>query len=201
MATQFARNSTTKIAYETLGDPQNETIIFINGLGSQMLFYSDPLCQEFIDRGFHVIRMDNRDVGLSGKTEGTPPDVESLMAQGTVDAPYTLSDMADDVIAVLDAVGVEKAHIAGNSLGGMIAQTVVIDHPERCHSLTSIMSAPSRSSAVPDDGERDEAVSASLTMDMSDPNTYVDLQVEGYRVTSGKHFDANYQRDILQRSF
>lgn len=201
MATKFANNNGTKIAYETLGDPQNESIIFISGLGSQLVYYSDPLCQTFIDRGFHVIRFDNRDTGLSSKTEGSPPDVEALMGQAQIDAPYTLSDMAADVVAVLDAVGVEKAHVAGNSLGGMIAQTVAIEFPERCHTMTSIMSAPSRATAVPADGERDEAVEASLTVDLTNPDTYVDLQVEGYRVTSGPHFDPVYMRDIIQRSF
>ncbi len=200
MKSGFADNNGAKIAYETLGDPTNETIICISGLGSQLVYWTDELCQTFLDRGFHVIRFDNRDVGLSHKTPGTPPSVEEVMQSPDFQAPYNLSDMANDLIAVLDANDVEQAHVVGTSLGGMIAQTVAIDHPNRVKTLTSIMSAPSRSAAVRDESE-DEAVSASLTMDMSDPNTYVDIQVEGYRVTSGPHFDPVYQRQILQTSF
>lgn len=200
MKSGFADNNGAKIAYETLGDPKNETIICISGLGSQLVYWTDELCQEFIDRGFHVIRFDNRDVGLSHKTPGVPPSVEDVMQDPDFQAPYNLSDMANDTVAVLDANGIDQAHIVGTSLGGMIAQTVAIDHPNRTKTLTSIMSAPSRSAAIRDESE-DEAVSASLTMDMSDPNTYVDIQVEGYRVTSGPHFDPVYQRKILQKSF
>ena len=199
MNSGFADNSGVKIAYETLGDPNNESIIFISGLGSQLVYWTDELCQVFIDRGFHIIRFDNRDMGLSDKTLGTPPSVEEVLQDPNFQAPYTLSDMADDLVAVLDAVGVGRAHVVGVSLGGMIAQTTAIDHPERTKTVTSIMSAPMPGSAVRDTD--DEAVSASLTMDMSDPETYVDIQVEGYRVTSGPHFDPVYQRKIIQKSF
>ncbi len=201
MTTHYADNGDTKIAYQTLGDSSNETVIFISGLGSQLVYWTDELCQRFLDRDFHIIRFDNRDVGLTSKTPGTPPDVASAMASDEIDAPYTLSDMAADTVAVLDAVGVDAAHVVGVSLGGMIAQTVAIEHPQRVRTLTSIMSAPSRSTAVAEERESDPAVEASLTVDLSDPETYVDLQVEGYRVTSGPHFDAVYQRDIIQRSF
>ena len=199
MNSGFADNSGVKIAYETLGDPNNESIIFISGLGSQLVYWTDELCQVFIDRGFHIIRFDNRDMGLSDKTLGTPPSVEEVLQDPNFQAPYTLSDMADDLVAVLDAVGVGQAHVVGVSLGGMIAQTTAIDHPERTKTVTPIMSAPVPGSSVRDTD--DEAVSASLTMDMSDPETYVDIQVEGYRVTSGPHFDPVYQRKIIQKSF
>lgn len=202
--TQFADNNGIKIAYETLGDPNNETLIFISGLGSQLVYWTDELCQVFLDRGFHIIRFDNRDMGLSSKTPGDPPSAEAIATSQFTSAPYTLSDMAADTIAVLDAVGVAQAHIVGNSLGGMIAQTVAIEYPERVRSLTSVMSAANRTSALPDeeiDEEQAAARDASVTVDVSDPNTYVELQVEGYRVTSGPHFDADYQRDVIQRSF
>ena len=76
MKSGFANNNGAKIAYETLGDPNNESIIFISGLGSQLVYWTDELCQVFIDRDFHIIRFDNRDVGLSHKTPGAPPTVE-----------------------------------------------------------------------------------------------------------------------------
>lgn len=202
--TQFANNNGIQVAYETLGDPNNETIIFIAGLGSQLVHWTDELCQVFIDRGFHIVRFDNRDVGLTSKTEGIPPLVEEILRSEALSAPYTLSDMATDTIRVLDAIGVEKAHIVGTSLGGMIAQTVAIEYPDRVQTLTSIMSAPSRSQAVSEeaaDEEQQEAREASVSVDVSNPETYVDLQLEGWRVTSGPHFDAAYQRRIIQRSF
>lgn len=197
----FATHNGIQVAYETLGDPANESVIFISGLGSQLVYWTNPLCQEFLQRGFHVIRFDNRDVGLTSKTPGEPPTVESVMRGDAPPAPYTLSDMAQDTVSVLDALDIEAAHVVGTSLGGMIAQTVAIEHPERVRSLTSIMSAAKRSDAVTDERADDEAVEKSLTVDLSDPDSYVDLQVEGYRVTSGPHFDAAYQRDIIQRSF
>ncbi|MGB1252400.1 MAG: alpha/beta fold hydrolase [Candidatus Promineifilaceae bacterium] len=207
--TQFADNEGIQIAYETLGSPNNETIIFISGLGSQLVYWTDALCQVFLDRDFHVIRFDSRDMGLSSKTPGQPPSNEVIISGEVPAAPYTLSDMAADTVAVLDAVGVAQAHVVGNSLGGMIAQTVAIEYPERVRSLTSVMSAASRVAALPDDdgssAEIDEeqvaAREASVTVDVHNPETYVDLQVEGYRVTSGPHFDADYQRGILQQSF
>ena len=205
MRSGFAKNGEIEIAYETLGDPQHETVIFISGLGSQLVFWSDELCQHFLDRDFHVVRFDNRDVGLSSKTAGDPPSVDEVMA-GDGLAPYTLSEMAADTISVLDALGVEAAHIVGNSLGGMIAQTVAIEYPQRTRTLTSVMSAAQPGAAIREDadeieGQPEEAVEKSLAMDMSDPATYVDVQVEGWRITSGPHFEADYQRAILQRSF
>ncbi|MFT5195015.1 MAG: pimeloyl-ACP methyl ester carboxylesterase [Cellvibrionaceae bacterium] len=199
MKSGFADNKGAKIFYETLGDSSNESIIFISGLGSQLVYWTDELCKIFIDRGFHIIRFDNRETGLSHKTPGAPPSVEEIIQNPGFQPLYTLSEMANDVVAVLDANGVEQAHVVGVSLGGMIAQTVAIDHPGRTKTLTSIMSAPMSGSAIRE--ADDEAVSASLTMDMSDPNTYVDIQVEGYRVSSGPHFDPVYQREILQKTF
>jgi len=218
MKTGIAKNDDIDIAYETLGDPQNETVILIAGLGSQLVYWTDELCQHFLDRDFHVVRFDNRDVGLSSKTadkiSGEPPSMDEVMAGGGPIAPYTLSDMAADTISVLDALEIDAAHVVGNSLGGMIAQTVAIEYPQRTRTLTSIMSAAQPGAAIRDDtgegeeeisekieGQSDEAVEKSLAMDMSDPATYVEIQVEGYRATSGPHFDAAYQRAILQRSF
>ncbi len=198
MNTYYAQNGDVKIAYQTLGDPQNETIIFLSGLGNQLVFWSDELCQKFIDRGFHLIRLDNRDAGLSSKTPGEPPSVEAVLNDPNFKAPYTASDMAADTVAVLDAVGIDKAHVVGTSMGGMIAQTVAIEHPHRVKTLTSIMSAASRADSLSTD---DDAVSASVSVDVSNPDTYVDLQLEGWRATSGPHFDAVYQRRLIQEAF
>lgn len=189
MQTFFAKNKDVTLAYETVGELTGEPLLFISGLGSQLVYWSDELCEPFLERGFFIIRFDNRDVGLSTKI-----DVAKSGA-------YSLADMAADAVAVLDAVGIEKANVVGNSLGGMIAQTMAIEHPQRVKTLTSIMSAPSADSIINGDAQQQGAMAASVTVDVSDPETFVDLQVEGYRVTSGPHFDEAYMRGIVQRSF
>ena len=120
-----ARNGAIEIYYEEFGDTNAPTLLLVNGLGSQCVNYAVEWCRLFCDEGFHVVRFDNRDVGLSTKPEGTE---------------YTLADMADDAIAVLDAVGADVAHVMGCSMGGMIVQRIAIDHPDRLLSMTSVMS-------------------------------------------------------------
>jgi pimeloyl-ACP methyl ester carboxylesterase len=120
-----AHNGEVELYYDTFGDPADPALLLVNGLGSQCINFAEPWCRKFVAEGFFVVRFDNRDVGLSTKL----PDI-----------PYTLSDMASDAIAVLDATGVERAHVMGLSMGGMIVQTMAIEHPERLSSLTSVMS-------------------------------------------------------------
>lgn len=121
-----AHNGHIEIEYEIFGDLADPTIIATPGLGNQMLLYPVELCEAFVDRGFSVIRIDNRDAGLSSTTSD--------------DDEYTLHDMGDDVVAVLDDAGVDRAVVMGMSLGGMIAQTVAIDHPERTLAMVSVSS-------------------------------------------------------------
>jgi pimeloyl-ACP methyl ester carboxylesterase len=131
------------LCYETFGDPSDPTLLLVMGLGAQMISWYEDLCLEFVDRGFHVVRFDNRDAGLSTFLS-EPVNVFEVMqhigAGEPVDVPYVLSDMARDAVALLDHLGVDEAHVAGASLGGMIAQTMAIEHPERLVTLTSIMS-------------------------------------------------------------
>ena len=119
------KNGAVEIYYETFGDRSNPTLLLINGLGSQCINYADDWCERFVGEGYHVVRFDNRDTGLSSKLDGTD---------------YALADMANDAIAVLDAVGAEQAHVMGLSMGGMIVQRLAIDHPSRLLSVTSVMS-------------------------------------------------------------
>src|SRR6185369_1543960 len=114
-----------EIEYQTFGDDRPETILLVNGLGSQMTRWPEAFCARLVARGYRAIRYDNRDTGLSSWLDGQK---------------YVLADMANDGMAVLDAAGVDRAHIAGVSMGGMIVQRMAIDHPERVLSLTSIMS-------------------------------------------------------------
>lgn len=140
----FAANGPVELYYETFGPPGGETLLLVNGLGGQCINYEVEFCQMFVDRGFFVIRFDNRDVGLSSKLDAFTPhlkDVAAALREGRApDVPYRLSDMADDAVAVLEALEVETAHVAGVSMGGMIVQQLAIDHPSRLRSMTSIMS-------------------------------------------------------------
>jgi pimeloyl-ACP methyl ester carboxylesterase len=128
----FARNHDCELYFDTFGTLSDPTLLLVNGLGSQCLNYADAWCEKFVARGFHVIRFDNRDVGLSTHFTDTPV--------GERGEAYMLSDMAQDAIAVLDANDIERAHVMGLSMGGMIVQTLAIEHPDRLLSMTSVMS-------------------------------------------------------------
>ncbi len=134
-----------RIAYNEFGDKNNPAILLIMGLGTQMIAWSEPFCEQLAAKGYRVIRFDNRDVGLSEKIR-TEQDISlpKLLLQARlklpITVPYTLDDMALDTVGILDALKLDKAHIVGASMGGMIGQLVAAKHPERCLSLTSIMS-------------------------------------------------------------
>ena len=135
------------IEFETQGDPTHPTLLWIMGFGAQLTAWNEDFMQLFVDQGFHVVRFDNRDCGLSYKHDGIMVDTDkvtmaAMMGDTPPPVPYTLSDMARDAVGVLDHLGVERAHIIGASMGGMIAQTVAIEHPQRTASLVSIMSVP-----------------------------------------------------------
>ena len=134
-----------QIEYDTFGDAASPALLLIMGLGSQMVRWEETFCNQLAERGHYVIRFDNRDVGLSTQfpEAGVPHVLNAMRAQAqgeAVTAPYTLDDMADDTVGLLDALDIERAHICGASMGGMIAQTVAIRHPARVASLISIMS-------------------------------------------------------------
>ncbi len=133
------------LEYEQFGDPANPPLLLIMGLGAQLTLWPVELVEALVARGFHVIRYDNRDIGLSQKfTDHGMPNFKrvGLMRLLGLRArlPYRLSDMAADAVGLLDALGIAKAHVVGASMGGMIAQLVAATYPERVLSLTSIMS-------------------------------------------------------------
>jgi pimeloyl-ACP methyl ester carboxylesterase len=140
MAEERATVNGIEIAYETIGDPSNPALLLVMGLGTQLIHWDLELCERFAERGFYVIRFDNRDTGRSTHINTPVPNVMRAMAGLRIDAPYLLDDMADDAFGLLDHLGIEAAHVAGVSMGGMIAQTMAIRRPERVLSLTSIMS-------------------------------------------------------------
>ena len=133
------------IHYEDHGDPSHPAMLLIMGFGAQLTLWPDELVEELVGEGFRVIRFDNRDVGLSEKFDGVkapgPVKLTLLSKIGfTPKVPYTLADMADDAIGLLDALEIEQAHIVGASMGGMIGQHVVARYPARCLSYTQIFS-------------------------------------------------------------
>jgi pimeloyl-ACP methyl ester carboxylesterase len=135
-----------KIEVETLGNPTDPSVLLIMGLGMQLIAWPDSFCKALVDSGFHVIRFDNRDVGLSekiqaGKATNVAWATMRYFLHLPVQAPYLLDEMAADSVGVLDALGIRSAHIVGASLGGMIAQTVAANFPDRCMSLSSIMAS------------------------------------------------------------
>jgi pimeloyl-ACP methyl ester carboxylesterase len=140
MVEETARANGIEIVYETIGDRSNPPLLLVMGLGMQLIHWDLELCEQLAERGFHVIRFDNRDSGRSTQIKAPVPDVRRMMLGLRVRAPYLLEDMADDAFGLLDQLGIDAAHVVGASMGGMIAQTMAIKRPERVLSLTSIMS-------------------------------------------------------------
>ncbi len=132
------------IEVEDMGPKDGPTILLVNGYTSQLINWPAPFLEGLVAEGFRVVRYDNRDVGLSQKFEGAPDPSQTLqdvLAGKVPDIPYAMADMAADGIGVLDALGIDKAHVVGVSMGGMIVQLMAINHGARLHSMTSIMSS------------------------------------------------------------
>jgi pimeloyl-ACP methyl ester carboxylesterase len=139
-----ARANGIEICYDTTGDPSDPTVLLVMGLGGQLIQWDPELCGLIAERGFHVVRFDNRDVGLSTHLAGGVDVFRLFASEASGSAPptvpYRLSDMADDAVGLLDHLGVDRAHVVGVSMGGMIAQSIGLGHPARVLTLTSIMS-------------------------------------------------------------
>ena len=140
-AERFARVGEVELCWQDFGDPANPPLLLVMGLGGQMILWPDELCELLAGAGFHVIRFDNRDNGRSTVLAAAgEPSLQAVLAGEPGAAPYDLSDMAGDAAGLLDALGIDAAHVVGASLGGMIAQTLAIEHPQRVLSLASLMS-------------------------------------------------------------
>jgi pimeloyl-ACP methyl ester carboxylesterase len=142
---QLARTNGIELCYEIFGDAEAEPMLLIMGLGAQMIHWDDDFCRQLAARGFRVIRFDNRDIGKSTKMTGGKrlsafELIKLRFLKIPVAAPYKLQDMAEDVIGLMDTLGIPSAHVVGASMGGMIAQEMAISFPKRVRSLTSIMS-------------------------------------------------------------
>lgn len=145
MPTITTPNTGIELFYEEHGDRSHDPILLVMGLGAQMILWPDEFVEALVGHGYRVIRYDNRDIGLSQKMEGAKaPGLKMQVLRKMIGfpakVPYTLADMAADGIGLLDALEIERAHVVGASMGGMIVQLMGINHPEKLHSITSIMS-------------------------------------------------------------
>jgi pimeloyl-ACP methyl ester carboxylesterase len=130
------------LCYETFGDPAAPPMLLVMGLGTQMVAWDTRFCEQLAARGFFVVRFDNRDTGRSTRLDGAPvPKLREIALRRIARPAYKLADMALDTVGLMDALGLERAHVVGVSMGGMIAQTVAARHPSRTRSLVSIMSS------------------------------------------------------------
>jgi pimeloyl-ACP methyl ester carboxylesterase len=164
-----ATNGDVSIFYEAFGDPGQPTLLLVNGLGSQSINYATDWCEMFAAEGYQVVRFDNRDVGLSSKLDDDPK--------------YTAADMAGDAVAVLDAIGVQRAHVMGCSMGGMIVQRLGIDHPDRLLSMTSVMSR----TGEPGVGDSSpEALAVLMAKPAQSRKEYIERQVAALHVYGSK---------------
>ena len=185
------------LCHETFGDPGDRALLLVMGLGAPMIWWDEEFCQSLAAQGFYVIRFDNRDTGRSSRMTGRPNLAQAYMLRIS---PYSLVDMAADAAGLLDKLGLRAAHVAGASMGGMIAQMLAIRHPERVLSLTSIMSTTgSRLVGRPSP----KAMSMLLTAPPRNRDEYVALALRTFRLigSPGYPFDENRMRERAERTF
>jgi pimeloyl-ACP methyl ester carboxylesterase len=199
----FAQVNGVELCYDTFGDAGDPALLLVHGLGTQLTGWDEAFCGALCDRGLYVIRYDNRDVGLSTKTPPPapvilPPDRPGVGFRLGSEPPYTLSTMAADAAGLLDHLGLAAAHVAGASMGGMIAQHLAFEHPERVHSLTSIMST----TGDPQVGRASrEAITALMSPPQSERAAYVEQAVRNWAVLSGPLYDPERARRRAATSF
>ena len=171
------------IEYDTLGNPDNPTVMLIMGLGTQLTGWPPAFCELLVEHGYHVLRFDNRDIGLSTRMEHQGmPNIPALVILKTLKlpakVPYALDDMAADAVGLLDALNIDKAHIVGASMGGMIAQLIAAHHPERTLTLTSIMSTTGHRSLP----RADRAATKALLLKPDNPDDMASVVQRNIRV-------------------
>ena len=192
-----------ELEYVTTGDPTNPPLLVVNGYTSQLISWPQGYIEQLVAQGLFVIQFDNRDVGLSSKLDGqavSPGAVLSAALQGKPlpEVPYTLSEMAADGIGLLDHLGIDRAHIVGNSMGGMIVQTMAIEHPERIASVTSVMSSvgdPRVGRPTP------EARDALLAPSPPDRDDYIAASLRSRIWASKKHCDLDWLQEVAAAQF
>ena len=200
MPTVTTPNTGIEIFYEDRGSPDAEVILLVMGLGAQMTLWPDELVAALVGDGFRVIRYDNRDIGLSQKFEGKrapslPVQVLRKKIGFPAKVPYTLKDMADDGIGLLDALGIARAHIVGASMGGMIAQLMAVYHPDRLASLTSIMSTTGNGKLPQAEKRAIDALVAPITSMEEESLVAHGLNIAKNIGSPGYPFDPDQQRE------
>jgi pimeloyl-ACP methyl ester carboxylesterase len=197
-----AHGNGVELEYETVGDPAGRPLLLVQGLGAQLISVEDGLCQELASRGFLVIRYDNRDAGLSTWFDhARPVNLAAVWGGDYSTLAYSLEDMADDAVAVLDAAGVEAAHVAGISLGGMIAQLLATRDPARVRSLASIMSTTGDRAVGQPTGEAASVLVASMPGDREGYIEQAVVNAKAIGAGTAFPFDAEAVRRGAARSY
>ncbi len=179
------------IEYETFGSADDPVLLLVMGFTAQLTGWDEGFCEALASRGRYVVRFDNRDCGLSTHLDGLRVDPQAVMkaqlaGEAIPPTPYDLSDMANDAVGLLDALGIEWAHLVGASMGGMLVQTIAIEHPERCLSMTSIMSSP----GDPRAGKpTKEALAFLMTPPPTEREAYIANAENGAITASKRYFD------------
>jgi pimeloyl-ACP methyl ester carboxylesterase len=194
-----------QIEYETFGDPDSPALLLIIGLSLQLIDWDEKLCQQLAQHDHYVIRFDNRDTGLSSKIEeaGVPDvmkTIGAMMKGETINPAYTIEDMAADSIGLLDALGIEKAHICGMSMGGMIAQTIALNYPKRVLSLISIFS----NTGDPQDPQgKPEVMGLLATPAPEEREAYIEFntKLSNALLGSGFPYDPEWLREHIARRY
>jgi pimeloyl-ACP methyl ester carboxylesterase len=182
---RFARVGEIDLCYQELGDPRGEPMVMVMGLATQMIHWEEGFCELLGDQGYRVIRFDNRDAGRSTTLPGPPPGQLAILLGLRRGLAYTLDDLAGDTAGLLDALGIESAHLVGVSMGGMIAQVLAYRRPERVRSLGLIMTgAGKRVTSVP----RMRALGTLLYRAPRDRQGYAEHAVRIFRVIGGSSF-------------
>jgi pimeloyl-ACP methyl ester carboxylesterase len=176
-----------EIEYVTEGDPADPPLLLVMGLGAQLIAWPEGFVDGLRERGFFIIRYDNRDSGLSTKLEGLP-DIAALFTGDTSSASYLVEDMADDAAALLEELGIARSHVVGVSMGGMITQALVINHPERFLSASSIMSTTGNRSVGAPTGE---AMTALLRPVATSREEAIEASLDGSRVIGSPGYPTN----------
>jgi pimeloyl-ACP methyl ester carboxylesterase len=190
-----------QIEYDTFGKHGEPPLLLIAGLACQLIHWDEALCEQLARRGHYVIRFDNRDVGLSTKLEEAGvPDIGALMRGEAIQPPYTIEDMAGDAVGLIDALGIEKAHICGMSMGGMIAQAVAINHPRRVLSLISIYSTTGNPELPP---PTEEALGILLTPPPEEREANIEYTIKVFRTITGPgfSFDEEWHRKLAAQAY
>ena len=200
-----AKANNIRIEYETFGDPSSPAILLIAGLSAQLIYWDEEFCKRLAQAGLYVIRFDNRDAGLSTKLDAAGvPDMSDilrkLMSRQKVTPPYTIEDMAADAVGLLDALNIEKAHICGMSMGGMIAQSLAIHYPQRVLSLTSIYSTTGNPQ-LPQ--PKPEVMSLLLTPPPRDRDLFIQFELDLFRALTGPRFgfDEKWIRETMGKAY